>query len=151
MEKSPQIGDRIIDKSASPDDSTARDWIGPGTFKHWASLQNRIEKIYPGVFAPEWLYGGKKRGWSLRYKKTRAFCTLLPEYRRFSAVVVLGGVERDRFEERRNAWRSQLIKLYDKAKTYSDGKFLTIAISSADDRHDVTELLTMKRPPRSRA
>jgi Protein of unknown function (DUF3788) len=151
MEKSPQIGDRITDKSTSPDDSTVRDWIGPGTFKHWASLQNWIEKSYPGVFAPEWLYGGKKRGWSLRYKKTRAFCTLLPEYRRFSAVVVLGGAERDRFEERRNAWRSQLIKLYDKAKTYPDGKFLTIAISSADDRHDVTELLTMKRPPRSHA
>lgn len=147
MEQAPQIGDRITDKSASPDDSTVRDWIGPGAFKHWASLQNWIKKSYPGVFAPEWLYSGKKRGWSLRYKKTRAFCTFLPEYRRLSAVVVLGGAERDKFEERRNIWRSQLIKLYDKAQTYPDGKFLTIAISSAEDRQDVTELLTMKRPP----
>ncbi|WP_234683459.1 DUF3788 domain-containing protein [Bradyrhizobium monzae] len=150
MEQPPQIGDRITDKSASPDDSTVRDWIGPGAFKHWASLQNWIAEFYPGVFAPEWLYGGKKRGWSLRYKKTKAFCTLVPEYRRFSAVVVLGGAEREKFEERRYVWRSQLVKLYGEAKTYPDGKFLTVAISSADDRHDVTELLTMKRPPPSR-
>ena len=44
----------------------------------------------------------------------------------------------------------KLVKLYDEAKTYIDGKWLTVAISSAEDLHDVTELLTMKRPPTSR-
>jgi Protein of unknown function (DUF3788) len=150
MEQSPQIGDRITDKSSPPDDGTVRNWIGPKASQHWAELRNWIEVYYPGVFAPEWLYGGKKRGWSLRYKKTKAFCTLLPEYRRLSVVVVLGGAEREKFEERRYAWRSQLVKLYDEAKTYPDGRFLTVAISSATDRHEVTELLTMKRPPPSR-
>jgi hypothetical protein len=62
----------------------------------------------------------------------------------------LGGAEREKFEERRYAWRSHLVKLYDEAKTYPDGRFLTVAISSAADRHEVTELLTMKRPPRLR-
>ena len=65
-------------------------------------------------------------------------------------MVVLGGAEREKFEERRNVWRSQLVKLYDEAQTYPDGKFLTVAISSASDRRDVTELLIMKRPPPSR-
>jgi hypothetical protein len=114
-------------------------------------MQNWIDASYPGVFAPEWLYAGKKRGWSLRYKRTKAFCTFLPEYRRFSAVVVLGGAERAEFEERREVWRPQLIELYNESKTYPDGKFLTVAISSADDRQNVTELLTMKRPPPSRS
>lgn len=150
MEQCVQIGDRITDKSAPPDDSTVRDWIGPTAFKHWAGLQSWIEEFYPGVFAPEWLYGGKKRGWSLRYKKTRAFCTFLPEYGRFSTVVVLGRAEREKFEERRSVWRLQLVQLYDEAQTFPDGKFLTIAISSADDLHDVTNILTMKRPPTSR-
>lgn len=86
----PQIGDRITDKSSPPDDHTVRNWIGPKASEHWAELRNWIEVYYPGVFAPEWLYGGKKRGWSLRYKKTKAFCTFLPEYRRLSVVVVLG-------------------------------------------------------------
>ncbi|OWJ64509.1 DUF3788 domain-containing protein [Inquilinus limosus] len=150
MEQCLQIGDSITGKSAPPDDIILRDWIGPGAFKHWTDLQNWIEEFYPGVFAPEWLYGGKKRGWSLRYKKTRAFCTFLPEYRRFSVVVVLGRAERETFEERRHAWRPQLVQLYDEARTFPDGKFLTVAISSADDLHDVTELLTMKRPPKPR-
>ena len=90
MEQYPQIGDRITDNSAAPDDNTVRDWIGPEAFGHWAELRNWIEAYYPGVFAPDWLCGGKKRGWSLRYKKSKAFCTFLPEYRLFSVVVVLG-------------------------------------------------------------
>jgi hypothetical protein len=146
----PQIGDRITDKSASPDDNAVREWIGSEAFEHWAGLRNWIEEFYPDVFTPDWLYGGKKRGWSLRYKKTKAFCTLLPEYRLFSAVVVMGGAEREKFEERRYTWRSRVVKLYDEAETYIDGKWLTVPISSADDLNDVTELLTMKRPPPSR-
>jgi hypothetical protein len=146
MEKSPQIGDRITDKSAPPDDSTIHDWIGPKAYAHWTELQRWIEEFYPGVFVPDWLYSGKKRGWSLRYKKTKAFCTFIPEYQLFSTVVVLGGAEREKFEERRYVWRSQLVKLYDESKTYIDGKWLTVAISTADDLHDVTQLLSMKRP-----
>lgn len=146
----PGIGDRITDKSAPPDAATLRKWIGPEAFGRWAELRNWIDAFYPGVFAPDWLYGGKNRGWSLRYKTTKAFCTLIPEYRRFSALVVMGGAEREKFEERRLIWRPQLVKLYDEAKTYIDGKWLTIAVSSKDDLHDVRELLTMKRAPSSR-
>ena len=146
----PRIGDRINDKSAPPDDSAMRKWIGPKAFGHWTELSNWIDESYPGVFAPDWLYGGKNRGWSLRYKKTRAFCTLVPEYRRFSTLVVMGRAEREKFEERRYLWRPQLVKLYDESTTNIDGKWLTVAISSAHDLRDVTELLTMKRPPPSR-
>lgn len=148
MEQSPQIGDRISDKSAPPDEAAVRHWIGPKAFAHWATLQDWIEACYPGVFSPDWLYGGKRRGWSLRYKKNKAFCTLLPEYRRLSVLVVLGGTEREKFEDRRYAWRPPLIKHYDEAPSYPDGKWLTMAISSAADRRDVMELLAMKRPPR---
>ena len=149
MKQAPQIGDRITDKSAPPDERAVRDWIGPAAFKHWTELQSWIEASYPGVFAPDWLYGGKKRGWSLRYKKTRAFCTLLPAYRSFSVLVVLGQAERKNFEERRYSWSPRLVKLYDEARAYPDGKWLTVEIASADDRQEVKELVTMKRPPPS--
>jgi len=143
----PGIGDRINDKSAPPDESAVRDWIGPKAFKHWAALRGWIDISYPGVFDPEWLYGGKKRGWVLRYKKTKAFCTLLPGYRLLSVQVILGRAEREKFEERRHVWRPRVVELYDEAHEYPDGKWLTLAVSSADDRHDVTELVSMKRPP----
>jgi Protein of unknown function (DUF3788) len=146
----PRIGDRITDKSTPPDDGTVRRWLGPKAFRYWAELRHWIDESYPGVFAPDWLYGGKSRGWSLRYRKTRALCTLVPEHRRFSTVVVMGGAEREKFEERRHVWRPQLVELYDGAKTYTDGKWLTVAISSAHDLRDVTALLIMKRAPPSR-
>jgi len=149
MEQPPRIGDRMTDRSASPDSDAIRDWIGPDAFAHWSELQGWIEQNYHGVFSPEWLYGGQKKGWSLRYKKVRAFCTFLPEYRRLSVVVVFGGVERDKFEDRRSYWRPQLVTLYDETKTYPDGLFLTVSISSAEDRQELKELLTMKRPPTS--
>ena len=145
----PRAGSRITDPSAQPDDRTVRQWIGPEAFVHWTALRRWIAESYPGIFEPEWLYGGKNRGWSLRYKKTKAFCTLAPEYGRLSAVVVLGRAEREKFEERRYAWRPSLVKLYDEAKAYIDGKWLTLAIASTDDLHEVVELLTMKRPPSS--
>ncbi|WP_368389303.1 DUF3788 family protein [Mesorhizobium sp. LMG 17147] len=53
----PKIGDRITDKSAPPDDSAVREWIGLEAFEHWAGLRNWIDEFYPGVFAPDWLYG----------------------------------------------------------------------------------------------
>jgi hypothetical protein len=147
MDQSPQVGDRISDKSAQPDESKVRDWLGRESFGHWTKLRSWIDASYPGVFAPDWLYGGKKRGWSLRYTKIKALCTLVPAYKQLSVLVVLGGAEREKFEQRRYSWSPQLVKLYDDTRTYHDGKWLTVAISSADHRHEVTELVGMKRPP----
>jgi Protein of unknown function (DUF3788) len=147
MEQSPQIGDRIADKSAPPDDSKVHDWLGREAFGHWIKLRNWIDGSYPGVFEPDWLYGGKKRGWSLRYTKTKALCTLVPAYRRFSVLFVLGRTEREKFEGQRHCWSPQLVRLYDETRTLHDGKWLTVAIASAEDRYEVTELMSMKRPP----
>jgi len=147
----PRIGSRIADKSAPPDDRAVRQWIGSGAFVHWTALRHWIDESYPAVFEPDWLYGGKNRGWSLRYKKAKAFCTLVPEYGRFSTVVVLGRAEREKFEERRYAWRPPLVKLYDEAKAYIDGKWLTVTIASTEDLDEVMDLLAMKRPPPSPA
>jgi len=145
----PQIGDRMTERAASPDDAALREWIGPEGFARWSELRTWIDEFYPGVFAPDWLYSGKNRGWTLRYKKTKAFITLIPKYQTLSAVVVMGRAEREKFEERRYAWRTELVTLFDEAKTYIDGKWLTVAISDESDLQDVKDLLIMKRPPAS--
>jgi hypothetical protein len=72
---------------------------------------------------------------------------LLPGYRLFSVLVVLGRAEREKFEERRYFWSPRLVKLYDESRTYHDGKWLTVPVSSADDRDEVMGLVGMKRPP----
>lgn len=142
---SPQIGDRMTDKSAPPDDTAVRDWIGPEAFERWSALRKWIDASYAGVFAPDWLYGGKHRGWSLRYKNIKAFCTVIPGYLQLSVLVVLGRAEREKFEERRYFWRPKLVKGYDETRTYPDGKWLIVEISSEDDLDDLMELVSMKR------
>lgn len=149
MDQSPHIGDRLTDKSVVPDDGAIRDWIGPDNFVYWSALRDWIAAGYPGIFTPDWIYGGKRHGWSLRYKKSKAFCTLLPEYRTFSAVVVLGEAERKKVEARRDKLSIRLMELYDAAETYHDGKWLKIAISSPDDLKDAVDLLMLKRPRRA--
>ncbi|PXA87161.1 hypothetical protein DMC47_33000 [Nostoc sp. 3335mG] len=147
MDLAPQIGDRLTDKTTEPDTDAIRDWLGQDAFAYWAGLQTWIAESYPGVFVPEWRHGGQKKGWSLRYKKIRAFCTLVPEYRRLSAMVVFGRLERDKFEDRVSLWRPQLVTLYREATVYPDGLFLTTPVSSAEDSEELKELLTMKRAP----
>ncbi|MCD1634577.1 DUF3788 domain-containing protein [Martelella mediterranea] len=149
MKQSPGIGDRLTDRSAPPDDIAIRGWIGPDAYAHWSALRDWIAAAYPGVFAPDWIFGGQKHGWALRYKKNRAFCTFLPEYRVFSVVIVLGAAEREKVEARREALSPRLMKLYDSTETYRDGKWLKIGVSSADELRDVTDLLILKRRPRS--
>lgn len=146
MEQLLHVGDRMTDKWALPDNNALCKWMGPEAFEHWTQLQDWIGASYPGVFVPDWLYGGRKRGWSLRYKKTKAFCTLQPGYGRLSAMVVLGRAEREKFEERRYFWRPQLLELYEQALTYPDGKWLIIPIVSEADRHELMALVSMKRP-----
>ena len=143
----PRLGDRLSEQSTPPNKHALRNWLGSEAFHHWTELRDWIDAAYSGVFDPEWLYGGKKRGWALRYKKSRAFCTLVPTYRLVSVLVVLGRAEREKFEERRYTWSPKLVKLYDNARAYPDGKWLTVDILSKDDRHEIMELVSMKRPP----
>ncbi len=145
----PEIGDRLTDKAAVPDEAAVREWMGEAAFGYWTALRDWIAAPYPGVFAPDWTYGGRKHGWSLRYKKSKAFCTLLPEYRAFSVVIVLGGVERDKVEARRDELGPRLMALYDAAETFHDGKWLRIGIASDTDLGDAKALLVLKRPPRA--
>jgi hypothetical protein len=148
--RSAEPGDRISGKLSCPDERTIRDWLGPEAFKLWGELRSWIDEFYPNVFAPDWIYGGKKRGWALRYKENRAFCSLLPGYRLLSVLVVLGRAEQEKFEERRYFWSASLVKLYDESRTYHDGKWLTLPILSVDDLVEATDLMSMKRPTLSR-
>ncbi len=61
---------RMIQPGSPPKDSEVAAWVGENAFEYWRQITSLIHRNYPGVFVPEWLFGGKKHGWSLRYKKT---------------------------------------------------------------------------------
>jgi len=72
-------GPRMTDGSHVPNGKNVSAWIGRANYKRWTRMLQYIERTYPGVFVPEWLFGGKKYGWGLRFKKSKSFCTLIPE------------------------------------------------------------------------
>ncbi len=122
--------ERITRPGDPPTDTEVRAWLGEDAHAFWKRLVQRIATDYANIFSPEWLYGGKKHGWSLRYKKSSSFCTLVPEQGRFMLLVVLGGKERDSFEASRHLFSTRLCTLYDETKTYHDGKWLFLEVNS---------------------
>ena len=62
---------RMTQPGSPPSDSEVAKWIGKEADKYWSNIARLIEQVYPEVFTPEWLYGSKKHGWSLRYKKSK--------------------------------------------------------------------------------
>jgi hypothetical protein len=146
MIASPQ---RMTDRDCVPDAKSVARWIGARNFKRWTRVVEFIEANYPGVFEPDWIYGGKKHGWGLRYKKSKSFCTLIPERSRFMLLIVFGVEERKKAEAVLPELKSHAQKDYVEAKTYHDGKWLGLLIDGDDVLADAMRLLTIKRKPKS--
>ncbi|MBI1938018.1 MAG: DUF3788 family protein [Ignavibacteriales bacterium] len=46
-----------------------------GKLQRWKKIITFIDENYNGIFPEnDWIYGGKKHGWDLRFKKSKAFC-----------------------------------------------------------------------------
>ena len=94
-----ETNNRLIDKTITPDAKIIKKWIGNENYKLWDKLQKYINEKYPDIFPPDdWIYGGKKYGWSLRYKKSKSFCTFIPEKDKFLLLIVFGNEERNKTE-----------------------------------------------------
>jgi Protein of unknown function (DUF3788) len=141
------IGQRMTDNSREPDAQRLRRWLGPTDYKRWTLILGFIEKRYPGVFSPDWIFGGAKYGWGLRFKKSKSFCTLLPERNRLKIQIVFGGEERRKVEAVLPELVSHAREDYVAATTYHDGKWLSLIVDSDEVFADIGRLLAIKRKP----
>ncbi|EHQ08248.1 DUF3788 domain-containing protein [Leptonema illini] len=132
-----------------PSEAIVSAWLGKQAYSYWQRLGQWIDEHYPDVFNPEWLYGGKKHGWSLRYKKSKSFCTFVPEKNRFLLVIVFGKSEREKVDALQPNLSKPTQSAYDAAPTYTDGKWLLLEINSLSILKDVELLLSAKRKPKS--
>jgi len=140
---------RMTQGDNPPSGSQIAQWIGKVPYKYWKHVTELIEQNYPGVFAPEWLFGGKKHGWLLRYKKSKSFCNLIPEKNRFAILIVFGAEERAKVEGIRAKLSAQTQKEYDNAITHHDGKWVLLTVKSGTLVKDVERLLAVKRRPKN--
>jgi hypothetical protein len=149
-EEMTESGNRMTQPGSPPNDSEVGKWIGKEANRYWRHITRLIEQVYPEVFTPEWLYGGKKHGWSLRYKKSKSFCTLIPEKNRLSLLIVFGAEDRAKVEKIRNSLSQRTQKGYDEATAYHDGKWLFLIVNSDRIIEDVMRLLAVKRRPKNK-
>lgn len=138
----------MVDRSKTPDPQSVAAWIGADNYQRWAAALRFIETNYPDVFQPEWLFGGKQHGWSLRFKKSKSFCTLIPELNQFRLLMVFGAEERQKAEAILPELGSHVREDYLAAATYHDGKWLAVAVDSDEVFTDVQRLLAIKRKPK---
>lgn len=143
-----EITQRITDPNAPPTLNQLESWLGKTAYAYWRQVESLIDRQYPGVFSPEWLYGGKKHGWSLRYKKSKSFCTLIPEKGRCLLMIIFGAQERMGVEAIRSQLSPMVLEAYDQATSYHDGKWLLLEIRSVQVLADAGRLLTVKRKPK---
>ncbi|MFA7675736.1 MAG: DUF3788 domain-containing protein [Endomicrobiia bacterium] len=139
---------RMIDSKSLPSLDDVKAWIGTKSFVFWDDITQMIDRKYKGIFLPEWLYGGKKHGWVLRYKKSKSFCTLIPEKGCLKIVIVFGVEERKKVDEVRSNLSVFVQKQYDDTVTYHDGKWLLLTVDSKEIIKNIEILLALKRKPK---
>lgn len=140
---------RMLDGTGEPDAASVSDWIGVRNYRRWTNLLDFIEENYPGVFTPDWIFGGKKYGWGLRFKKSKSFCTLIPERNRLVVQIVFGREEREKAAKVLPELSPGVRDAYADATTYHDGKWLALVVDKDAILADVERLLAIKRKPKS--
>jgi len=140
---------RMLDGAGEPDAASVSDWIGVRNYRRWTNLLDFIEENYPGVFTPDWIFGGKKYGWGLRFKKSKSFCTLIPERNRLVVRIVFGREEREKAAKVLPELSPGVRDAYADATTYHDGKWLALVVDKDAILADVERLLAIKRKPKS--
>lgn len=143
--------ERMLERDAGPPSAKAVEaWLGPRAAARWRKMTRWIDDTYPDVFAPDWIYGGERHGWALRYRKGRSFLTLVPERGRALAVIVLGREERVAVEVVLPRLGRPTRDAYRAAPTFADGKWLGVPLDGKQGVSDVMAILSLKRPPRAR-
>ena len=140
---------RMTDPDRKPETKSLSAWLGRVNHNRWTSLSQYIATTYPGVFVPEWLFGGKKHGWVLRFKKSKSFCTFIPERNRLVVLIVFGQAEREEAEAILDELSPAVRDAYEKATTYHDGKWVALTVTRDGILRDIQRLLTVKRRPKT--
>ncbi|MEA4861806.1 MAG: DUF3788 domain-containing protein [Victivallaceae bacterium] len=120
--------------------------LGAEKFVLWQAMCGEIEQRY--AIVPGWNPGGKNWNCECKYRKGgRTLCALYAKESTFGFLVILGMAERDRFEAERSIHSESVLKAYDSAATYHDGKWIMFEPDSAAYLDELVRLLHIKRKP----
>jgi hypothetical protein len=138
--------ERMLDKDSEPTQRDISKWMGKGA-SLWSDLRAYLLSHYDHV--PQVDFGGKKYGWSIRYRKGgKTLVTLFPERGAFTALVVLGGKETARAQATTDELSPRVRRLFQETEQLRDGRWLWIRPSSKADVESIKALVSTKRQPK---
>lgn len=131
----------FTDKKHQPTDEGVLAMIGP-KLPTWQELIQFIRENYPSDEDFTFLYG-KKYGWALRFRIRKQLLTsLYPTAGGFTVQINLGPAAVKQALDMRPGKNVQ--DAIARAHPYPEGRWLFIPVESADDVHDVKQLLALR-------
>ena len=120
--------------------------LGESLFAVWIRLCNRIDEKYEMDCI--WDKGFKEWLYELKYRRGgKTLCTLYLKESAIGFWIILGKDERNKFENVRNEYSSEVQNIYDETKIYHDGKWLMFEPTDDVMFDDFMKLLSIKRKP----
>ena len=138
---------RLLNPEIIPGDENIIRFIGKEqTQNTWADLLNFIDNSFN--LDKKILFGGKKYGWAVQYKKSKkTIVTIFPERENFTVLLIFGKSELEIIYEKEAIFSDAVLKKINDTKQYHDGKWVWIDCIDETRIKDIKELIKIKRKP----
>lgn len=135
----------ILDSSTAPDMTDITESIAADARGQWLTLTAYIEQTFGAKPQIAFSSCSAKPGWNVKYKKSgKALCTLYPEPGSFTALVVTGASDMEKFMLTRALFSDALKELFDRTQLFNNTKWLMISVKDDAGLNDVKKLLELK-------
>ena len=131
----------LDDKSREPTAAAVAETL-VGTADLWNELREQVASQFDPL-AEDWVFSGKKWGWSLRLKHNkRAVLYLTPKDGSFAVGFALG--EKAVAAAQVSQLRQQTLDIIDTSQRFAEGRGVRLEVRDAADADDVFELAKIK-------
>ena len=138
---------RLLNPEITPNYDSFLEFIGSRKVQNtWKDLLTFIDKSYN--LDKKILFGGKKYGWAVQYKKSKkTIVTIFPERESLTVLLIFGKSELEKISDKEGEFSKALIDKIDNTKQYHDGKWVWIKYQNGFVIDDIKELIKIKRKP----
>lgn len=119
--------------------------IGAEKTQIWQELCKEIESLYDMDIT--WGKGGKNWNYEYKYRRGgKTLCALYAKENSAGLLIIFGKDERQKIDENRQEFSMPILKEYDDATTYHDGKWVMFDLKK-ECLNEYIKLLAIKRKP----